>query len=547
MQSRLNTKTLLPIIFIVALISGMWIGRYFTYNSLGFANNKLNSILNLISEKYVDTICPDSILEKSYPNIISQLDPHSSYIPAKDLKATNEELDGSFSGIGISFSIMNDTITIIEIIPGGPSEKAGLLAGDRITKIDTINVAGITISNERVMSLLRGNSETKVSLEIKRNSSHTPLKFDITRGNIPVNSVDAAYIIAPTIGYIKINKFSRNTYDEFITALNNLQNQGASKYIIDLRGNGGGYMGSAILMANEFLPKGHMIVNTKYRTSSSPTYSDGNGSFTNAELVILIDEFSASASEIFAGAIQDHDRGLILGRRSFGKGLVQQQIELLDSSAIRLTIARYHTPSGRCIQKEYKAGDKNYNYEVYERFNHGEAFNADSIKLNEELEFLTANGRKVYGGGGIMPDIFIPNDTSGITKYYYKVANAGLLQKFAFNYSDKNRAQFKDCKTANDVLSKLPNDDLLLYDFVDFGKKNNIQAKWYQINQSKKLILIILKSLITRDIIGNHAYYEVYNTYDNNVINAVEQFGRGTTKIPVTIEHKWKKTESEKK
>lgn len=534
MSDNSKYKIYLPLIIAFTLIIGMFIGRFFTpFSSSRFHNKKLNEILSLIDEKYVDTVCIDSIIEKSFPDIIAQLDPHSSYISAKDLKSTNEELEGSFSGVGISFSIMSDTISIIEVISNGPSEKVGLLAGDRIISVDNENVAGISISNEKVMSLLRGEKGSKVTLGIKRNSSPKTLFFDIIRGDIPVNSIDASYIISPQIGYIKVNKFSRNTYDEFITALNSLRIEGATKYIIDLRGNGGGYMGSAILMANEFLPVGQMIVNTKSRYDSQASGSDGNGSFQNSEVVILIDEFSASSSEIFAGALQDNDRGLIIGRRSFGKGLVQQQITLPDSSAIRLTIARYYTPSGRCIQKDYKLGDKNYNNELIERFNHGESFNVDSIKLDKSIEYTTANGRKVYGGGGIMPDIFVPNDTSGITKYYYAVANAGLFQKFAFNYCDRNRKSLEVCKTTKEVLNKLPNDDALLFEFVEFAKKNKIPAQWYYINTSRQLILTIIKSLIARDIIGSHAYYEVYNTYDTNIKTAIKHISKGDSKFPI--------------
>lgn len=535
MPNNSKYKIYIPLIIAITLIIGMFIGKFFTpFSSSKYSNRKLHEILSLIDEKYVDTVCIDSIIEKSFPGIIAQLDPHSSYIPTEDLKATNEELEGSFSGIGISFSIMNDTITIIEIIPNGPSEKVGLLAGDRIVSVNKENVAGISISNEKVMSLLRGEKGSKVALGIKRNSSLNILSFDITRGDIPVNSIDASYIISNNIGYIKVNKFSRNTYDEFISALNNLKNDGATKYIIDLRGNGGGFMGSAILMANEFLPAGKLIVNTRSRYENQASGSDGNGSFQNSEIAILIDEFSASASEIFAGAIQDNDRGLIIGRRSFGKGLVQQQITLPDSSAVRLTIARYYTPSGRCIQKDYKLGDKNYNNELIERFNHGESFNIDSIKLDKSIEYTTTNGRKVYGGGGIMPDIFVPNDTSGITKYYYSVANAGLFQKFAFNYCDKNRKTLNSCKTTKEVLNKLPNDDLLLFEFVEYAKKNKIPAQWYYINTSRQLILTIIKSLIARDAIGSHAYYEVYNSYDSNIKAAIKHISNGDAKFPIT-------------
>lgn len=493
--------------------------------------------MSLIDENYVDTVDTDSIIEKSLPDILAQLDPHSSYIPAKDLQAVNDDLGGSFSGVGVSFSIMNDTITIIEVISGGPSEKVGILAGDRIITVDGKNVAGISITNEKVMSLLKGKKDTKVTLGIKRSNSDKPLSFEIIRGEIPVHSIDAAYMIEPKIGFIKVNKFSKTTYDEFITSLNSLKNQGASKYIIDLRGNGGGIMGGAILMANEFLPRGGKIVSTRSRNGKDEvTYSDGTGSFQDSEVTILIDEFSASASEILAGAIQDNDRGLIIGRRSFGKGLVQNQIDLPDKSAIRLTVARYYTPSGRCIQKDYKSGDKNYNYEVYDRFNnHGEAYNADSAKINKELEYTTIGGRKVYGGGGIMPDIFTANDTAQITKYYIAVANAGLFQKYAFEYCDTNRDKLKKCETTSQVLKQIPSDDELLTDFVSYAKRKKIPAQWYYINESRQLITTILKALIARDAIGTSAYYEVYNIYDPVVKKAISHMEKGDSKTPIKI------------
>lgn len=534
MTKKTNNKAFIPLIIAITLVLGMVIGRIFSDNSpTSISEKKLAQILQLIDEHYVDSISTDSILEKSFPSIISQLDPHSTYIAAEDFKAMNEELEGSFSGIGISFTIMNDTISVIEVIHNGPSEKIGIIAGDRIVSVNDENVAGVSIANEKVMQLLRGEKGSHVKLGIKRNSSASTLYFDITRGDIPVNSVDASYIISPEIGYIKVNKFSRNTYSEFLSSLNNLRNEGATKYIIDLRGNGGGYMESSILMANEFLPANHIIVNTRSRHDSHSTLSDGTGSFKNAEVVVLIDEFSASASEIFAGALQDHDRGLIVGRRSFGKGLVQQQIELLDSSAIRLTVARYYTPSGRCIQKSYKLGDKNYANDLIERFNHGEANNLDSIKLDKSEVFSTANGRKVYGGGGIMPDIFVPNDTTGLTKYYYNVINAGLFQKFAFNYCDKNREKLEKFNTTTELLDKLPSDEYLLSEFVSFAKKNKVPAQWYYINTSRKLILAAIKSLIARDILGSHAYYEVYNNYDNNVTEAIKQIKNGASKFPI--------------
>ena len=386
----------IPLLIAVTFIAGLYFGYGISNTQNISENDKFNSILSLINNEYVDHVNMDSLIEETIPELLSHLDPHSTYIPAKDLKAVNDELDGSFSGIGISFMLKNDTISIIEVLSGGPSEKVGLMPGDRIVSVNDSIVAGKSFTNEKVISILRGEKGSQVKLGITRNTAKETLYFELIRDDIPVTSVDAAYIIAPEIGYIKVNKFGRTTYNEFLTSMTQLRNEGAQKYIIDLRGNGGGFMEMAILMANEFLPDNNLIVFTKGRTKreSISTVSDGNGSFLDSEVVVLIDEYSASASEILAGAIQDNDRGLIIGRRSFGKGLVQRQTELSDSSALRLTVSRYHTPSGRCIQKEYTPGKTNdYEYDIINRFNHGEAFNADSIKLNKSLEFTTAHGR----------------------------------------------------------------------------------------------------------------------------------------------------------
>ncbi len=533
-----QTKAILVAAGIISItfFLGLFIGAGLNPNLPSRENNKFNTILGLIENEYVDKINMDSLIEQTIPELLAKLDPHSTYIPAKDLTAVNDELAGSFSGIGISFMLQNDTISIIEVLSGGPSEKVGLMAGDRIVSVNDSIVAGKGITNENVLSLLRGPKGTKVNLGIKRNSAKEILQYELTRDDIPVTSIDAAYIIAPEIGYIKVNKFGRTTYNEFLTALVQLQNEGAGKYIIDLRGNGGGFMEMAILMVNEFLPSGNLIVFTKGRTKreSSYTYSDGNGSFKECEVAVLIDEYSASASEILAGAIQDNDRGLIIGRRSFGKGLVQHQKELADSSAIRLTIARYYTPSGRCIQKDYTLGKgSDYNHEIIERFNHGEAFNADSIKLNTNLEYPTSNGRKVYGGGGIMPDVFVPNDTTGISSYYIKVANAGLLQKFAFNYCDKHREKLSLSESTDDLLSRLDSDEILLQSFVKCAAENDIPARWYYINQSSALIVNQLKALIARDIIGSQSFYHIYNLQDNCVQRAVEELEKGNAMFPI--------------
>lgn len=526
----------IPLLIAATFIAGLYFGSGINNTQNISGNNKFNSILSLINNEYVDHVNMDSLIEETIPELLSHLDPHSTYISAKDLKAVNDELDGTFSGIGISFMLKNDTISIIEVLSGGPSEKVGLMPGDRIVSVDDSIVAGKNFTNEKVLSILRGEKGSQVKLGIKRNTAKETLHFDLIRDDIPVTSVDAAYIIAPEIGYIKVNKFGRTTYNEFLTSMTQLRNEGAQKYIIDLRGNGGGFMEMAILMANEFLPDDNIIVFTKGRTKreSISTVSDGNGSFYDSEVVVLIDEYSASASEILAGAIQDNDRGLIIGRRSFGKGLVQRQTELPDSSALRLTVSRYHTPSGRCIQKEYTPGKTNdYDYDIINRFNHGEAFNADSIKLNKSLEFTTAHGRKVYGGGGIMPDVFVPNDTSGITNYYLKIANAGLLQKFAFDYCDTNRDKLNQSEDANDLLNKLPSDETLLQSFVKYATQNGIPARWYYINISSALIVNQIKSLIARDILGSQSFYHIYNTQDNCVQKAISELKNGNAQFPI--------------
>lgn len=537
MSKPSKSALLIPVIVILVFIGGLWTGSMFS-NKTEYKNNtdKLSHILSLISNEYVDKVNIDSIIEKTLPDLLSNLDPHSVYIPASDLMAVNEELDGSFSGIGISFMMKNDTISIIEVLSGGPSEKVGLMPGDRIVTVNDSVVAGKELSNEKVISMLRGAKGTKVDLGIKRSSAKELLKFELTRDDIPVTSIDASYIIAPEIGYIKINKFGRDTYNEYLTNLTQLQNEGATKFIIDLRGNGGGFMEMAILMANEFLPASNLIVFTKGRTSreSISTFSDGNGSFKENEVIVLIDEYSASASEILAGAIQDNDRGLIIGRRSFGKGLVQRQTELPDSSALRLTVSRYYTPSGRCIQKEYTPGkSSDYSYEIINRYNHGEAFNADSIKLNKDLEYTTAHGRKVYGGGGIMPDIFVPNDTSDISSYYIAIANAGLLQKFAFEYCDLNRDKLNESIDTDDLLTKLPSDEALLQSFVKYASQNGIPARWIYINMSYQLIVNQLKALIARDILGSQSFYHIYNLRDKCVQQAIKEMQDGNARFPI--------------
>ena len=529
----------LPLIIASALAAGIVIGVFLNSRfRLTPGQEKLGEILSLIHNDYVDEVDLDSLIEQSLPDLIANLDPHSNYIPAKDLKAVNDELEGSFSGIGISFTMFTDTITVNEVIPGGPSEKAGILPGDRIISINDSVVAGMGIAQTDIVKRLRGIKGTVVKLGVRRATSKKPLTFEVTRGDIPLNSVDAAYMIDKATGYIKVNKFGRTTYDEFITALARLSNKGAENFVVDLRGNGGGFLEMAILMANEFLPAGAPIVETRGRHESENTAiaSDGNGSFKEAGLVVLLDEYSASASEIFAGAMQDNDRALIVGRRSFGKGLVQRQITLPDSSAVRLTVQRYYTPSGRCIQKDYRLGERGaYEQDITNRYEHGEFFASDSIHLNTELEYLTMGGRKVYGGGGIMPDVFVPNDTVGISSYYINVLNAGLLQKFAFQYADRRREALSKAKTLDGLLRLLPGDDDLLMQFVTFASANGIPARWYYINISQRLIVNYLKALIASDTLGRETYYQVTNTDDTTVQRALRELREGRAASPIAL------------
>lgn len=530
-----NPLTWLPLILAATFLAGMWTGGSFfgSDSPRSRAYNKLNDILHIVEGEYVDKIDVDSLLEQSIPDILAHLDPHSTYIPASDLQAVNDELGGSFSGIGVSFSLINDTITVLDVISGGPSEKVGLLPGDRIVSINDSLSTGKAWNNEKVMTTLRGKKGSKVKLGIKRATAKDVLTFTVTRGDIPVTSIDAAYLANPTTGYIRVNKFGANTYSEFLQALVSLREKGAKGYVIDLRENGGGFMEPAILMANEFLDEGRLIVSTRGRLmqNNSDTYADGTGGFKDAAVAVLIDEFSASASEIFAGAIQDNDRGMIVGRRSFGKGLVQNQTMLPDSSAIRLTVARYYTPSGRCIQKRYSDGDINaYNNDIVERINHGELYSADSIKLDKSLIFKTVGGRSVYGGGGIMPDIFVANDTSGVTSYYLNVANAGLLNRFAFEYADRHRSELRGSKDVHDLVGRLPDEDFLLQEFVNFAADNNIPARWYYINISRNLIVNQLRALIARDILNQSAYFEYINRSDVALKSAIEQLKKNPFK-----------------
>ncbi len=538
MNNRLKSPAVwMPLAIAIALVAGMWIGKTFMNGGGSWSSRaKLDTILELIEENYVDDIDTDSLLEATLPDLMAALDPHSVYIPAEDLQSVNEELEGSFSGIGISFNLLGDTINVLEVISGGPSEKVGLMPGDRIISVDDSIVAGKGISDIKVKNMLRGPKGSVVSLGIRRPTSKELLTFDVTRGDIPVSSIDAAYMIEPNVGYLKINKFGANTFSEFLTSMITLTAEGAEKFIIDLRGNGGGFMEHAVLMANEFLDADLPIVSMKgAHTPETPaTGSDGSGSFRDREVVVLLDEISASASEIFAGALQDNDRGLIVGRRSFGKGLVQHQLELPDSSALRLTIARYYTPSGRCIQKTYAPGT-DYERDLLDRYEHGEFYSADSIHQNKDLEYHTLHGRTVYGGGGIMPDLFVPNDTTGYTSWYLNVLNKGLINKYTFEYADRHRETLSKSVNGNDMADLLPDDDTLLQDFVEYARRNGVAPRWYYINISRDLLVNSLKAMIARNIHGVQGYFEVSNLTDPTVQAALDAFGTGKTAIPITV------------
>lgn len=539
MRIKHNSIIWYPLVISIAIVLGIVIGNYISTKKFTLdKDRKINAVLNLIQSEYVDSIDVKDLVEQAIPAIIGNLDPHSYYIPASDIRAENEKLDGSLSGIGVSFFMMNDTANVDQVIPNGPAEKVGMLAGDRIISVNGESIVGGTLTAEGIRSKIRGEKGTKVRIGVKRNTSKKTLTFTITRDDIPMNTIDVSYMLDDKTGYIKIAQFGKNTYDEFFAALSKLKKDGASRYIVDLRGNPGGYMEMAILMVNEFLEQCELIVYTKGRKEREDiqVWSDDQGSFHDAQVAVLIDEYSASASEIMAGALQDNDRGLVVGRRSFGKGLVQKQIYLPDSSAIRLTIARYYTPSHRCIQKDYTLGDEDdYSKELYDRYSHGELYSADSIKVDKSKIFRTANGRIVYGGGGIVPDIFVPNDTTGVTTYYRAVANLGLLQQYVYTYVDINRDQLKNVKTVKQLMGMMPSDDALTYDFVCYARDNGVPMRWYYINLSRSLIARQLRALVIRDVLGSEEFYRYYNRTDNTVNAALKALNDGKGKFPITL------------
>lgn len=530
-----NNTRFIPFLLAICLIAGIAIGTFyanhFSGNKLGIINtssNKLNALLRIIDDQYVDTVNMGELVEEAMPQILSELDPHSSYIPAKDLEAVNADLKGSFSGIGIQFTIQNDTIHVNSVIQGGPSEKVGLMAGDRIVEVDDSAFVGKIVTNSEAMKRLKGEKGSKVKLGVYRPGEKDLLHFTVIRGNIPVKSIDAAYMINEKVGYIKVNKFGETTYPELLIALAKLNQKNCEGLIVDLRGNTGGYMAAAIQMVNEFLPNNRLIVYTQGRKSPREDYnSNGTGSNQKMPLVVLVDEGSASASEIFAGAIQDNDRGTIVGRRSFGKGLVQQPIEFSDGSAIRLTIARYYTPSGRCIQKPYEKGkESEYELDLLTRYEHGEFFSADSIKQDETEVYHTRLGRPVYGGGGIMPDIFVPQDTTGMTSYFRMAANRGLIIRYTFDYTDQNRSTLQKYDTPEKMEAYLKGQNLL-NKFAAWAEKKGLKRRNNLMMKSRRLFEMSLYGNIIYNMLGMEAYVEYLNESDKTVLKAVEILEKG--------------------
>jgi carboxyl-terminal processing protease len=533
MNEKKNNR-FMPILMAISVVVGILIGTFyanhFSGNRLSIINsgsNKLNNLLRLVDDQYVDTVNVNDLVEKAMPQILSELDPHSVYISAKDMQIANDDLKGSFSGVGIEFIIRQDTLHVQNVIKNGPAERAGVIAGDMIVKVDDKNFTGKTLTNEEAMHKLKGPKDTKVKLGILRNKEKTIRNFVVTRGDIPTKSVTAAYMLNDNTGYIRIKNFGENTYPELLIALAQLSQKGFENLTIDLRGNTGGYLESAVQIANEFLPKGQLIVYTQGRRSPRQEFrSDGRGSYQQIPLVVLIDEGSASASEILAGAIQDNDRGTIIGRRSFGKGLVQKPMAFNDGSMIRLTIARYYSPSGRCIQKPYVSGDnKDYEEDLMARYQHGEFFSQDSIKHTGPA-YKTRIGREVFGGGGITPDIFVAEDTTDVTSYYKQAAMSGLILQFAFEYTDNNRQKLNEFKTMKDLEKYLLKQNMV-EKFVSYGEKNGLKRRNLLIQRSHKLLERYLHSRIIYNMMSEEAWLQYLNDDDPAIKETLKLFQEG--------------------
>ena len=537
----------MPLIMALCVVFGIFIGTFyanhFTGNRLSIINsgsNKLNNLLHIIDAQYVDTVDVNDLVEKAVPQILSELDPHSVYIAAKDVQIANDDLRGSFSGVGIEFTIRQDTLHVQQVIGNGPAEKAGVIAGDKIVMVDDKPFTGKTLTNEVAIHTLKGPKDTKVKLGVMRYGEKKVRNIVVTRGEIPTKSVTAVYMLDDKTGYIRIKNFGENTYPELLIALAKLSQEHLENLTIDLRGNTGGYLQSAVQIANEFLPKNKLIVYTEGRKSPRQEFrSDGRGSYQHIPLVVLIDEGSASASEILAGAIQDNDRGTIIGRRSFGKGLVQQPISFNDQSMIRLTIARYYSPSGRCIQKPYVAGDnKDYEEDLLMRYQHGEFFSQDSIK-HKGKEYHTANGRPAYGGGGITPDIFVAEDTTDVTSYYKQASMSGLIIQYAFIYVDENRKKLGEYDTMEELANYLKRQNMV-DKFATYAEQNGLKRRNLMIQRSHKLLERFILSRIIYNMQNEQAWMEYLNSDDPAILETLKLF-REDKAFPQAPEKKEKK------
>lgn len=525
------------LLIVLALLVGIVVGLIVSYNNtqarlLRLAENihapasKIDMALSLIDRYYVDSVETDSLVEQLLPDLMWYLDPHSVYIPASELEALNEPLDGEFEGIGVTFNMATDTMVVLNVIPQGPSQKAGIQNGDRIIRIDDSLVAGQQIPVDAVMKMLRGKRGTKVTLSVQRQRAPELLPITITRDKIPMKSVNAACMLTPDVGFLRITTFSQHTHEEMMSALADLKKRGMKKLILDLRGNSGGYLGQPILMANEFLPDERLIVYTEDRNGNRmEEYSDGRGRYRDVALAVLIDEQSASSSEIFAGALQDNDRATIIGRRSFGKGLVQQQIPFPDGSAMRLTTARYYTPTGRSIQKPYTGADEEYDYDLYNRYLHNELFSADSIRFDDSLRYVTPGGRIVYGGGGIMPDEFVPLDTTAMSDYYLDVAGRNLIYRYAMDFSDRYRNEINAVRDINALNALLDREDLL-GGFIAYAERNGVAPDPEQIRQSETLLRALLRGFVGRNSpLEESGFYANYYIADPTILRALDVFG----------------------
>ncbi len=533
MKADTNNR-FVPLLVALGIVAGILLGSFFASYfsgrrlSIVSSSNKINDLFHLIDDQYVDTVDMAALVEKSLPEILKQLDPHSTYISAKDVEASMQELKGSFSGIGIRFTIYRDTVRVVRVIKGGPSESVGLQAGDKIVAVDGKPYVGSVVTNDETLKRLKGPQNTTVRLTVERAGRAEPLAFSIVRGDVPVRSISAAYMVNDTIGYIRINSFGNTTYPEFLAALATLNREGFTSLMLDLRGNLGGYMEPAVQIANEFLPKGRLIVYTEGRKSPRQDYrSDGRGTYQELPLVVLVDETSASASEILSGAIQDNDRGTIVGRRTFGKGLVQVPIEFSDGSMLRLTKARYYTPSGRCVQKPYTPGDEaDYEADLLLRAAHGEYYNADSIKSSGE-QYKTSGGRIVYGGGGITPDVFVPEDTAGLTSYFKEAYLNGLLFQYAYVLTDTYRNQLGrfdgDISKIAQYLNRLD----VVNKFAAYAEANGQRRRPLLLERSASLIRRNLTANVLDDLLDTEASLTYTNASDPTFLAAARVLRKG--------------------